>query len=566
MEYIIFFLVVGTVMLILFISGVLDKKRKTKLFVAKLKSQYGIFAEKIYNQEQYDSISRYYLTHLQDSDDKEKSHIDDITWNDLEMDQLFKIMNITNSSAGEEYLYYSLRTLKYSLHDMQKLEDIVQFFDTNEEKRVTFQLICNKLGRTGKFSIFDYLRYLETLGKRNNFKHIFMDVLFIPAIMSFFINTAIGICALVLILCINISTYFKEKGEIAPYISSFLYIMRLLKSADQLKKTDIKGIQEYTDILMQKRNQFKKFKRFSGLVMSDSNATGNPMELFLDYIKMLFHIDIIKFNSMLCELKLHTDAVDTMVSVIGYLETAIAIGNYRRALQYYCIPQFVQRVGLSAEDIYHPYITEPVVNSIHSEKGILLTGSNASGKSTFLKTVALNAITAQTIHTVSAHSFQTTFFSIYSSMSLRDNLASGESYYMVEIRSLKRILDVMKNDGRPMLCFVDEVLRGTNTVERIAASAQILRSLAVKKVLCFAATHDIELTGLLEEDYDNYHFTEEIIDGDILFSYRLLPGCATTRNAIRLLETMGYQSDIVRAAEELAERFIKTGNWNEILE
>lgn len=84
-------------------------------------------------------------------------------------------------------------------------------------------------------------------------------------------------------------------------------------------------------------------------------------------------------------------------------------------------------------------------------------------------------------------------------MALRDDLNAQNSYYIVEIKSLKRILDAVdKDDKRPVLCFVDEVLRGTNTVERIAASSEILKSLRYKNVLVFAATHDIELTYLLE--------------------------------------------------------------------
>ena len=110
-------------------------------------------------------------------------------------------------------------------------------------------------------------------------------------------------------------------------------------------------------------------------------------------------------------------------------------------------------------------------------------------------------------------------------MALRDNLAGGESYYIVEIKALKRILDMTeqrtKENTPPVLCFVDEVLRGTNTVERIAASSQILRSLSERGVLCFAATHDIELTELLKDYYTNYHFAEEICDGDVVFNYQL---------------------------------------------
>lgn len=111
------------------------------------------------------------------------------------------------------------------------------------------------------------------------------------------------------------------------------------------------------------------------------------------------------------------------------------------------------------------------------------------------------------------------------------------------------------------MCFVDEVLRGTNTVERIAASTQILKSLHRPGVCCFAATHDVELTGLLEREYDNYHFEEQFSGGDILFPYQLMPGRASSRNAIRLLEIMGYGDGIIRAAERQAEYFLESGSW-----
>ena len=109
--------------------------------------------------------------------------------------------------------------------------------------------------------------------------------------------------------------------------------------------------------------------------------------------------------------------------------------------------------------------------------------------------------------------------------------------------------------------FVDEVLRGTNTVERIAASTQILKSLTGGKVLSFAATHDIELTHLLEEYYNNYHFEEEISEHDVVLNYQLKKGRATTRNAIKLLGVMGYDERIIREAERMAEDFLKKGAW-----
>ena len=148
-------------------------------------------------------------------------------------------------------------------------------------------------------------------------------------------------------------------------------------------------------------------------------------------------------------------------------------------------------------------------------------------------------------------------------MSLKDDIIGGESYYMVEIKALKRIVDAARRDER-IICFVDEVLRGTNTVERVSASTEILRYLASnfgQKIMCFAATHDIELTYLLEEIYSNYHFEEQVIDEDVLFNYELNKGRATSRNAIQLLKVMGYDDDIILRARERADRFIKTGQY-----
>ena len=180
----------------------------------------------------------------------------------------------------------------------------------------------------------------------------------------------------------------------------------------------------------------------------------------------------------------------------------------------------------------------------------------------------MNVLLSQTIYTACAQKYKAPIFQLYSSMSLKDNLENGESYYIVEIKAIKRIMEAaVENDESekvPIICFVDEVLRGTNTTERIAASSQILRSFADKGVLCFAATHDLELTEILKEDFENYHFAEEVSGNDILFNYKLQPGRATTKNAIRLLQLMGYDPEIINSANAQAAHFEETGIWRNI--
>lgn len=554
MEYVVLAGVIVFIVLFIFVKGAWDEKEKEKQFIKKLYENYGQFPNKEYEAAQYNSIRKYFEKH------RDGFGIDDITWNDLDMDAVFMQMNHTYSSAGEEYLYYTLRTPFMEEKALKEREEKVSFFMENEDERVKMQVLFAKVGKTGKFSLFDYLDFLDNVKDVSNVKHIAAVVMLLISILLIFVDVSIGITLLIGVLCYNMITYFKCKSEIEPYIVSFGYVMRMIHMAEQIIKSEVEVLATEKEKLKELIKQFNRFRRGSYWLMSPTrmNGAADPLSLISDYLRMMFHMDLIQFNKMMRELRAHKDEVDEIVTIAGAIETTIAVGAYRASLEEYCIPEFGQ--GLCMEDGYHPLIANPVKNSIKTSKGVLLTGSNASGKSTFLKTMAINAILAQTIYTCVAKSYRGEFYYTYSSMALRDNLENGESYYIVEIKSLKRILDAASKGGK-ILCFVDEVLRGTNTVERVAASTQILKSFAGKNTLCFAATHDIELTTLLENEYDNYHFEEEVVDGDVLFNYELREGKARTRNAIKLLSVMGYDREIIDKAENMAQNFIQSGAW-----
>ena len=288
------------------------------------------------------------------------------------------------------------------------------------------------------------------------------------------------------------------------------------------------------------------------------------MDSLMDYVRMIFHIDLIKLAAMSVEVQKYQKELFRMYDIIGYMDSMLSIASYRTMEQdHYSVPRLhaSQEVFLDVTEIRHPLLPEGVSNSLETHQSVLLTGSNASGKSTFLKTVAINAIMAQTMHTVLAQQYASAVFYIASSMALRDDILEHESYYIVEIKSLKRIMDRSHTVELPVLCFIDEVLRGTNTVERIASSSQILRVLAEQGNLCFAATHDIELTYLLEKAYANYHFEEQVMEEEVCFDYRLHRGRTNSRNAIKLLKMMGYDADVIHSAEESVQHFLDTGKW-----
>lgn len=521
---------------------------------------YGKGSGRRYREEELRHISMYYQKHRTDG------QIDDITWNDLHMDELYRQINTSLSAAGDEYLYYRLRTPVCDETQMEKEEEQIRFFMEHEEERQRVQRVFYRLGRMQKFSIYEYLDHLDLLGERKSGKYLFWDLAVLISVGMMLVSKPVGIILLLIVLCHNLLDYFKEYKEIEPYITSFRYIRRMITGAEEMKRKDIAGFEDEQERLRVCYRTMKGFLRSSYLVISSETGTGNPLEVALDYLRMLFYFDLIQFNRALSAVRGHMDEIDEMITVLGRMETVVVAGEYRTSLgEACCVPKlhYEENAGmlLQVKELYYPLLEEPVKNSLSVRRGVLLTGSNASGKSTFLRAVATAALLAQTVHTCPASYYEAPFFRIFSSMSLQDDPAGGDSYYMVEIKSIKRILDQVKKREGPVLCFVDEVLRGTNTVERIAASTQIMKMLAAGQTLCFAATHDVELTKLLEENYDNYHFEERIEENDIFFPYKLVEGPAVSRNAIALLKMLGYDEKIIVEAEAMAEHFLESGQW-----
>ena len=542
--------------LFIFVKGVLGERRKEKELRARIHRSYGKEWEREYSDEELCGIPGFFNAH------PGEGQIDDITWNDLSMDEIFFQMNHTWSSAGQEYLYYALHTPAMEEDALERAEEQITWFASHEREREELQLLYCRLGRSGKYSIYDYLMYLEKLKEKSSAGVILADVLLLLCAAAIPFAPSLGMIGLFVIMTINMFTYMKQKREAEPYLVSFAYVKRVLDFADRIRRVDIPVLKEEWSELELLAGRFGRFKGSAVLGMRGSTMAGDPLSILMDYVNMILHLDLICFQGMLREVKQHLSDLDRMVELLGRTEYHMAVASWRESVEGWCVPVFTHTGELEIQKLVHPLLREPVKNSIRSEKGVLVTGSNASGKSTFLKAVAINALLAQTVHTCLADSYRGNLYRILSSMALRDDLESGESYYMVEIKALKRILDAAEEGRAPVLCFVDEVLRGTNTVERIAASVQILKSLNRPGVRCFAATHDIELTELLKADYDNYHFEEQVREEDIFFNYVLMPGRAVTRNAIRLLKIIGYQDSIIREADRMAARFLEKGEWS----
>lgn len=561
MEYII---AAGVIIVFLIGKAFYDSAQTKKYVLMQIRNHWGQYPETELTPERIQAIETYYNAVKHPYKD-----VDDITWNDISMNEIFEMMNNTCCSIGEEYLYAMLRKLEYKNDVLEEREKLISYFQGHEEERVSIQYALSRMGKLRSMSFYKEFQHIKENVERKSI-HILYAVLMAGSIFGCVIAglnswPMQGIVVFgILCLANNIRQYYKRKAEIENSFFVLTHILRLLYSVDLILDLDSEILNPYKKKLREVKKKYASFRRKSKFISGGNNMSGDLMDIVLDYFRMIFHIDLIMFDSMIKDLETKEAELQEIYEIIGKIDSAIAIASFRAYLGGdYCLPKLYEQTKprLDAKDMYHPFVDDPVKNSICENQSILITGSNASGKSTFIKTVAVNAILAQTIHTCMCSEYTASFFQVYSSMALTDNLLGNESYYIVEIKSLKRILD-RSNDKVPTLCFVDEVLRGTNTLERIAASSCIIEYLSRLNVLCFAATHDIELTYILESHLHNYHFQEEVKDNQVIFDYKLRNGRATSRNAIKLLSMMDYPEEVVRKSSEEVNHFISEGNWH----
>lgn len=546
-------LVVVGVLAACMVISYIDNLRRMYKIRKRLAYNYGRWREVDYSDAVLSVIGEY--------TESNESMIDDITWNDLDMDALFMSINHTWSFAGEDYLYYLLHVPKVTPEEWEEQEELIEFYQTHEKERIEMQMEFARIGKNHATSVYSYIMDCIRINTKVPPVHYFSFLFFIFSVVITVISPSGGIGLLILAMVVNVALYFYKRKELEGSMQALQYFKKLMTGAKALTKKKLICSRKYHLRVEEGCRQLKKLMGASAYLGPANWDSPSLAEMFLDYIRLVTHIDCIFFYHCMRRLGQNIEVVENMFTTMGFLESMLAVGSLREALPVWCRPEFTAEKLLSITDAYHPGLKEPVPNSVSVKDGILITGSNASGKSTFLKTTAMNVILAQSLHTCAAREYRGKWFHVFSSMALKDSLYKGESYYIAEIKALKRVMEPVEEDA--VICFVDEVLRGTNTVERIAASTQVLKEFQKKGILCFAATHDIELTYLLEEKYDNYHFQEQVIDGEIVFDYLIYDGRATSRNAIQLLDILGYEPEIIDGAKKMVEQFLETGKWGE---
>ena len=466
--------------------------------------------------------------------------IDARTWDDLNLDDVFASIDNTTSAVGRQYLYHRLRTPSHDADELRRFDARVQSSvlrprEAGEKVPKADEGIFAKLNDDRAY-LLPHL-FLRPLPDRARFGWAYplLSVAALVSIIAVFVVPYV-LLPMLAILATNIGIEIFYRRRIYAYIQPLRMLNAFLSAGAGVAPEEVKRL--------------APLRRATAWLIVETEGRDDLISYVVQYLNMFFLADVNAFASTLGIVDRERDTIARIWEAIGEADAAVSIAKFRRALPVFAKPDFTGE-SLEIEAAYHPLLSDAVANSIAIDgKGVLVTGSNMSGKSTFLRTIAVNAVLAQTIFTTCSRGWRGPLIDVKSSIGRGDDLIAGKSYYLAEVQ---RVGELLRDAGseRKHLFVIDEIFRGTNAIERIAAARAVLAHLVRKNDFVIVATHDLELTGLLAGQYDAYHFRELIEQNALAFDFRLQHGPSSTRNAIAILQLYGFPPDVVADAERI---------------
>jgi hypothetical protein len=527
-----------------------ETKKKIK---ERLIESFGTFKNDSFN---FESIEKYFR-----NKDQTNAYqiLSDKTCNDLDFNELFMFVDRTTSKVGQQFLYNTLRTIPSNSYKFIEQEKLITQITKDTNLRLTLQIHLDTLTRDSTYFITSLFQD-EHIKKPKWFFVIpllsftsLLSILLLPFTPQFFF-------VLLGIIITNLAIHYWNKQNLYGYLGSIPQLLKLNRVAKELLKYDIfknisTDLSESIKIIDKVKNRMSLFK-LEAKLQSD---IGIAFWSFLELIKALFLLEPLLLFGVLRQLDTKRREIEKVFSFVGYIDSLISIASLRQGLNLFCLPEIIDKSKvLEATDMYHPLIIECVSNSIQvADKSILLTGSNMSGKTSFIRTIGLNTITGLTINTCFARRFSLSRLKIYSAIRISDDLMNDKSYYFEEVLTIKEMTKKSQISGSNLF-LLDEIFKGTNTIERLSAGKAVLSYLNSGSNIVFVSTHDIELTDMLNDTYELYHFSEKVDNKTVDFDFKLKNGKLKNRNAIRILEINDYPEKIITEAIELSKELDKT--------
>jgi hypothetical protein len=466
------------------------------------------------------------------------------------INSLFHLLNRTTTEHGTKAL---AGLLQQSLLDKKAIEEQQQAVKALSEQKELRQMITahGLLHDDQKGNLHDVDEWLQKPPVLRGKAWVNVVRLLVPAynigaiIFYLFTDNYLPVLAGVFVGWIFIGVFAKQithqhalLGKKQSILEQYAIILKLFSGVNTGSSA---LLQQQQAIASEAHLSIKKLSKLSGLFDQRINM------LVILFLNSLFLYDLQCMWSLESWKAAHKDRFAKWIECVGAIETLNALATFAFNNPVYPWP-VVNATGLSiaGKGLAHPLIPakECVANDFTmgvQEQLVLVTGSNMSGKTTFLRTVGVNLLLAQCGAPVCATAFAFTPMNILSSIRVSDSLQEHTSYFMAELKRLKQIIRHIQQHQTPSLVLIDEILRGTNSEDKTFGSEQFIKKLLQYNCLTMFASHDLSLGKLeieLSGKLSNYCFESIIRGGELLFDYTLQRGIARNKNASFLMEKM----------------------------
>ncbi|WLT32181.1 hypothetical protein [Geothrix sp. PMB-07] len=480
--------------------------------------------------------------------------VDEGTWHDLAMDQVFAKVDRTLGFPGRQVLYHQLRTYEEDDAVLAERDRQRRVLRTDASLREDVQL--SLAGLDGDDAAWLTPLLMDDLPPKPRWAWV-LHVCGLAPLACLLGMAAWPILLIpgVLLACLNLLINETYGRKLSPHFAGLSQIYKLQKVAGRV--ANLSGADRLPQVATLRQSVWVRtqLQRRLFWLAVDRERLNELILSLISYINLFFLVDIQTYFASLNLLRRHQAEWVAMLEAVGTLDAALSVASFADGLSQSCTPTRAKGRRLEAQGLYHPLLPAPVGNPIHCEgRSVLITGSNMAGKTTFIRTVGINVILARTLNLCLAERATIPAAQVRSSIRREDRLAQGDSYYLAELERVREMLQDAEG-GNLWLFLIDEIFRGTNTLERVSAATAVLHHLG-RAHLTMVTTHDLELQDLLSDTFDMFHFSEQIVDGKYGFNYRIQAGPTTGRNAIRLLELRGYPETITREARQLADRVV----------
>ncbi len=483
---------------------------------------------------------------------KPERSIDDVTAFDLDFEEVLSRIDKTCTTPGRAILYHFLRTPCADEASLRARWAIVEALRADPALLKEARLALTQAGRQRIGDLAEEIWDWKASPFERHRWSFYAWMSLAGAIVAG--SILLGGSAPVVILFValaNILVYARTTPYIARHSGSIFYLCSLIACGKRLIKVLKKaGLAELSGELKEAARPLRGIPKRSLFFRTGRNSSGDLGDSIMEYLRIFLLGELSAYFKVNSVFKEHHGAIEGLYEILGHIDASLSMAALIDGGSGISRASFhAGGKSIEAVDLVHPLVEDCVPNSLSMAGGIVITGMNMAGKSTFLKALGLAQALSTTLGVAFAREYRTSFLVVMTSMNCVDDLASRKSRYFVEAERMVAILGAAKGEAG-ILALVDEILVGTNSEDRITASIRILRRLCAGNSLAVAATHDLPIAEALCGDYASWHFSELLDGGDLRFDYLIKPGVVDKRNALAILRHLGFDEELLAQPHE----------------